>query len=125
MCWLTRDHCNLEFEEDEKMDEEEEEDHKMHEDIEDMQLDYKTGDEGKEVDASDKEEHKQDVLMQDSEELNKGFLSMFLDEHKRTHEIFKKSEARLKIPKIILDKFQALIKRLKKTLKDRKYKTEE
>lgn len=130
---LWENEWDLEFEEDEKMEEEEEEDHKMHEGmIEDMHLDYKTGDEAKDVDIpSEREEIKEDVVMEETEDFHEDFLSkllfkfIILDEYKRTHEIFKKSEVRLKIPKIILDKFQALIKRLKKTLKEHKSKPEE
>jgi hypothetical protein len=85
---LVKNDWDIEWEEDEKMDEEEE-DQKMQEEIEE---DYKTVDEVKEIDlpsekesekesekaserVSEKEEQKYDAVMEDSEDLNEDFLS--------------------------------------------------
>ena len=103
------------MQEDEKMEDEKMEDEK----IDEISQDYKTGDEAKELEiVSEKEEIKEDVVMEEAEDptpalIGKSNQFIFLAQNKQTYDIFKKNEGRLKI---ILDKFQALSKRLKKRL---------
>lgn len=84
----------------------------------------KLEDETKELDIieeQNEQDREEDIVM---EEENEDFLSKsmwfgssitrVLDEYNRTHELFAKSDKKNMVPKKLLDKFQSLIKRIKR-----------